>query len=103
MTPNRELIAEFKRRWMAAAHAVQSGVKCYIEMVDDYDGASPKHLRTGVNVALRDQGSLVDLLIQKGVISEVEYMRAIAEGMEKEAKGLEEEISKKLGRQVRLG
>jgi hypothetical protein len=98
-------IEEYRRRWAAAAHAMQSGVA--IEMEEPVTGQSqstdPKHLRVGINVALRDQGSIVQLLISKGLITEEEYFKAIAEGMEAEAKEYEQRLTKRLGVKVSLG
>lgn len=73
---------EDMERYYAAAHAMQTAVALTMER----DGAetSPKHLRVGVNVALRDLGSLVALLVEKGVITPDEYQKAIADGMEEE-------------------
>lgn len=80
-----EAKAEHVRRWHAAAHAMQTGVAYQLEIPEFADGqGSPKHLRVGVNVALSDHGALVDLLIKKGVITEEEYLEAIADKMEEE-------------------
>lgn len=98
-------VDEYRQRWAAAAHAMQSGVA--IEMEEPKLGKSqstdPKHLRVGVNVALRDQGSLVQLLIAKGVITDEEYFKAIAEGMEQEVREYEERLSAHFKAPVRLG
>jgi hypothetical protein len=90
-----------KDRWLKAAHAMQSGVQTAIELGLASD-CTPKHLRVGVNVALRDQGSLVSLLIAKGVFTEAEYIGAIADGMEEEKARHELELSEKLGRPITL-
>lgn len=87
-------------RWMAAAHAVQTGVAHEHEL-GSQDG-TPKHLRTGVNCAMADHGSLAKLLISKGLITEEEYIAALADGMEEEVKRYEERLTERLGRPVRL-
>lgn len=75
-----------QERYLAAAHAIQSGVA----MKMNYDGGptsgetSPKHLRVGVNMAMSDGSSLAKLLMDKGVITEAEYFAAIADGAERE-------------------
>jgi hypothetical protein len=71
-----------RRRYMAAAHGMQSGVA----MKMNYDGKETelKHLRVGVNSAISGQGGLVALLIAKGVITEDEYLEAAADAMERE-------------------
>ncbi len=70
------------QRYYAAVHAMQSGVA--YEMNSDPRATEPKHLRVGVNTALRNQASLTELLISKGIITEDELMKALALGMEKE-------------------
>ena len=80
---------------------MQSGVA--MEMHQGSQDTQPKHLRVGVNSALVDSSALAELLIAKGVISEAEYLEAIAAGMEREARNYEERLSQKLGTKVTLG
>lgn len=87
-------------RYTAALHAMQSGVR----MLMNYDPpevesseTSPKHLRVGVNAAMSDQGALARLLIGKGLISEEEYLEAIATGMEQEQASYEERLRERFG------
>lgn len=63
-------------------HAMQSGVAMLMEK--NGSETSSKHLRVGVNVALVDHGALVQLLIEKGIITEEEYGDAIVAGMQRE-------------------
>lgn len=74
---------------------MQSGVATEME----YGSAAtePKHLRVGVNSALVDGAALAGLLVAKGVITEEEYLEAIASGMEREAKAYEQRLSEWLG------
>jgi len=88
-------------RYVKAVHAVQSGVAAAISRGDD--AASPKQLRVGVNVAIRDLSSLVDLLISKGVITEEEWFAVMADGMEAEAKMHEDRLSEMFGVNIKLG
>jgi hypothetical protein len=85
-------------RWTNAAHAMQTGV----ELERNFDSAptDPKHLRVDVNTAHVDHGSLVELLIQKGLITKLEYHEAIAEGMEKEKERYEKHLSDRYDREV---
>lgn len=87
-------------RYAAAAHAMQSGVA--MEMNFDGKPTEPKHLRVGVNAAMADHGSLARLLIAKGLISEAEYIAALAEGMEREKAAYEQRLSEHYGRPVTL-
>lgn len=88
-----------KERWHRAAHCMQAGVKM------DKAGARAdgEHVqsRIGINVALRDHGSLVALLVSKGVITDDEYFEAIADGMEQEVREYEALLSR-FGTKVRL-
>jgi hypothetical protein len=84
-----------RERWQAAAHAMQSGVA--MEMNFNPDPTDPKHLRVGINTTLTDHGSLVRLLIAKGVITEAEYLKAIADGMEQEKARYEAHLTALLG------
>ena len=71
-----------RKRYQTAMHAMQTGVAYVMEK--DPKETEPKHLRVGVNAALRDHASLVQLLTEKGIISQAEYIEAIATGMEME-------------------
>lgn len=87
-------------RYAAAVHAMQSGVAA--EMGHNPGPTEPKHLRVGVNVAIRDHSSLAKLLMAKGVITEAEFAKAIADGMEEEVKDYEQRLSARYGTEVRL-
>lgn len=75
---------EANQRYLRAAHAMQTGVKFTME--NDPADTTAKHLRVGVNSALVEHGALVRMLIKKGLFSEQEYMVALADAMEEEAK-----------------
>ena len=91
----KPIIEGFSERWRAAAHAVQSGVAAE-QYLGSNDG-SPKHLRTGLNLVMRDLSSLARLLMSKGVFTPEEFYKAIAEGMEEEARSYEERLKQALG------
>jgi hypothetical protein len=88
-----------EERYHAAVHAMQTGVMYEMEHTDQ---ASPKHLRVGVNVALRGNGSIVALLVSKGIITQEEVMKALADGMEEEARAYEARLSAHFNAAVRL-
>ncbi len=92
---------EARDRWHRAAHAMQTGVM--MEMHQRPAPTEPKHLRVGINIALADHGSLVRLLISKGVLTELEYLDALAAGMEIEVANYEARLSEDLGTKVTLG
>ncbi len=84
-----------------ALHAMQSGVATMMGL--DPSEANPKHLRVGINVALRDHASLFELLIKKGIITEEEYRKAITAGMNKEVEDYENKLSAITGKSIHLG
>lgn len=100
-TNENESIEESQARYLAAAHAMQSGVAS--KMTYDLAETTPKHLRVGVNSALSDQGGLVALLIEKGVFTDAEYYMAVADAMEREKVSYEETLSEHFGSTVTLG
>jgi hypothetical protein len=56
----------------------------------------PKHLRVGIDITKSDQGALATLLMEKGVITEAEYFKALADAMEREKTMRETELGVKL-------
>lgn len=87
-------------RYQRMAHAMQSGVKMLMNyqegpQPDDIKEAStsPKHLRTGVNSAMCDHAALVEMLVEKGIITPDEYQKAIADQMEAEVHRYERHVS----------
>lgn len=87
-------------RYLAACHAMQSGVAAEHERGSD-DG-TPKHLRVGVNAAAVSVAALANLLISKGVFTLDEYVKAQADEMEAEKARYEERLSEALGAKVNL-
>ena len=73
-----------------AAHAMQSAVA--YEMNKRSAPTEPKHLRVGVNVAMCDHAALVFLLVEKGVITEEEYLEAIRQSMNNEVHRYEQAL-----------
>lgn len=99
---DQERIARATERHIAAEHAMQSGVAAEMQLPGRHAATEPKHLRVGVNTALRDHASLVQLLITKGIITEVEYVEAIADGMETEQREYEQRLSQYFEKPVHL-
>jgi hypothetical protein len=89
-------------RYMAAAHAMQSGVAAAMNVNDQSLETSPKHLRVGVNSAMCDHAALVRLLIAKGLFTEAEYNKEIADEMEREKARYERELSEHYGKPITL-
>jgi hypothetical protein len=86
---DQERLTKSIERYNAALHAVQSGVALEIERRPN--GAhSPKHLRTGVNSAMIQNGALVRLMVDKGVITWPEWFDRLALEAEREQKAYED-------------
>lgn len=92
---------EARKRYMKAAHAMQTGVLYVMEK--NPTSTLPKHLRTGINCAMSDQGATASLLIEKGIITKEEYMTALANQMEKEALSYEKQLEEIFGIKITLG
>lgn len=88
-------------RYLAAAHAMQSGVVAKMRI--DPGETTPKHLRVGVNSSMVQNGALVKLLIEKGVFTEAEWFAALADAMEAEKALYEAWLTEHMGSQVHLG
>lgn len=105
-------LEDLKRRYAAAMHAVQTGVAMTISLDNrdvasgdkqpDSGSASSKHLRTGIDSALVSNGALTQLLIEKGVITELEFWAKLAEFAEDEAKAYESELRQRCGGNITL-
>ena len=92
-----------QQRYIAAAHAMQSGVAMDMETDTRSQGATtPKQLRVGINSALVDVSGFAKLLIDKGLITEDEYVEAMAVAMEAEAARYEKILSDRFGKPVTL-
>lgn len=91
------------KSYASACHAVQTGVMYQIENQPKEAAASPKHLRTGINIAMCDHSGLVALLIEKGVITDDEYMNAITSSINKEVDRYEHNLSEYFNADIGLG
>lgn len=91
----KEQIMTDTDRYYKATHAMQTGVS--VVMQYDKTECDPKHLRVGVNSAMVEHSALVELLVDKGVITLEEFMKYLANAMEKEAQHYQEEVSVLMG------
>jgi hypothetical protein len=90
-------------RYKSAAHGMQSGVAMEMSSQgDNAAAATPKHLRVGVNSALVETSAIAKLLIDKGIITEDEWVRALADGMEEERARYEKKLSALAGAEITL-
>lgn len=90
-----------RQEYLGLLHAMQTGVAMMLQQ--DPTSGSPKHLRVGVNSAKAEQGGLVRLLVSKGVISELEYYRAMVEAARAEVAAYERDLLRRHGIVVKLG
>lgn len=85
-------------RYLEAACAIQGAVAFGIaQLGEDGAGASPRHLRTGLNMVMADHASLVGLLVMLGVITDEQYMDAMVAGTESEAERAISDYRKRTG------
>lgn len=82
---------EGMKRVIAAAHAVQTGVKeemrregLKVDEVQNRSAQGPKHLRVGVNMAMCETSTLTRLLVEKGVFTWGEFASTYADVVEEE-------------------
>lgn len=93
---------EDQDRYAAAAHAMQTGVA--MQMNFDPSETTPKHLRVGVNSAMVEHGALVKILLDKGLLTEDEYYKTLADFMEAEAESYRARIQEMYpGTKITLG
>lgn len=106
MTEEQDSMQEYIQRWKDASHAMQSGVMFEIELSkkkgQKEQSIEPKHLRVGINNALCDHTALINLLIEKGVFTKLEYVKAAALEMELEKKRYEDRINEVYSMDVTL-
>lgn len=95
MMTEQEKISAATVEYQDLAHAMQTGVA----YSDPAFGGEPgtvsnqlKHLRVGVNSSLVNSSALGKLLISKGIITELEYVEAMRDGMREEVERYTEEV-----------
>lgn len=102
--------ATFRVMYPKLCHALQSGVAATVSL-DENDTSitvssrahGGKMLRTGINMAMVEQGAIWQLLLDKGIITEDEMRQALIDGLSKEVLNYETELTKRLGRPINLG
>lgn len=93
--PSDDVLRELYKRYLAAAHAVQTGIA--YRMQKDPTSTTPKHLRVGIDLSKVEHAALVKLLVAKGIITDREYYQMIAEGVEAEKASYEQVLSQLYG------
>jgi hypothetical protein len=101
-----ERVKAAAREYEAFAHAMQTGV-AYSDP-DQFGGErgtvsnTLKHLRVGVNSAMVDHSALASLLIEKGIITKLEYVEALRDAMRAEVERYTVLVAERLGTPVTL-
>ena len=101
MSDDQRRIEQAKERYNAAAHGMQTGVAVMMERGDG-KATTPKHLRVGVNSAMVETSVLAQILIDKGIVTQVEFIEMLALKMEQERDLYQSRIEKELGTKVTL-
>lgn len=94
-------IAAANQRYRAAAPGVQTGIAMEMESGDATE-TTPKHLRVGVDLRAVDHQALAELLIEKGLITQVEYHERLADCAERERAARERRLSARLHSTITL-
>jgi hypothetical protein len=89
-----------KLSYTEAAHGIQTGIAWELERGSQ--SATPKHLRVGVNLAMSDHAGLVRLLIEKGIFTEEEYLKAITDEANRELDRVEKTVNDEYGGDGRI-
>lgn len=96
----QETSEDAQQRYLYFMHALQSGVAAKQGL--DPSETEPKNLRVGVNSAMLQQGTVVRLLIAKGIITAEEWWIALADSAQAEVQAYEKWLSDKTGANVTL-
>lgn len=89
--------------YMSQLHAIQSGVAMMLETFgSNGSGASPKHLRVGVDSAMVNDAAVVSLLMKKGLITLGEYYDELIIQARKEKERYEKVLSEHFGKPIKL-
>ena len=91
-----------QERYLRAVHCMQAGVKLEYARRGFPDGDEHVQARVGINSAMCDVGALVGLLIAKGLVTEAECFKVIADSMEAEVRKYEAELTKASGGKVKI-
>lgn len=89
-------------RYRRALHAMQSGVAMEMNLEHRQSATEPKHLRVGINAAMVDHAALAKILIDRGIITNAEYTKAVADMMETEKARYEKSLSDHFGKTITL-
>lgn len=85
--------------YLLLSHAVQSGVAAELTI---NSAATPKQLRTGLDIGKAEYGALVALLVEKSLITEEEWSEKVLYFLRLEKKSYEDRLTAHYGKSVTL-
>jgi len=88
-------LAQLKEEYAQCLHAIQTGVAYTMEF--DPAECEPKHIRVGINSALCSIGALTTLLVEKGIVTEEEYLTKIIQILKEDVERYQRQLSKHYG------
>lgn len=101
---DEETLEDIHEEYVLLAHAMQTGVAFDMELDEGHTmgATTPKHLRVGMNSALVSHGGLTKLLVDKGIITELEYATAMRDAMKMEVERYEKHLQDVYGADIKL-
>ena len=103
MRPNPDTL----KRYQQLLHSVQSGIAAQMGYADlhntQHTGTEPKHLRVGIDSTKCEFAALVELLIELGVIPDMETLtQKFNKYLQRDVEDHEKSLSEKHGTTIRL-
>lgn len=89
---------EVAERMSRLSHSIQTGIAGLMALKVIKE--SPKVTRTGLNLRACDHAALVDLMLEKGVFTRLEYLQAIQKRYEAEVVSYEAQFEAATGTKV---
>lgn len=108
MSEQEILLDALRERYKQAAGAMRLGVEALSRSVPgqsaitSHADVDSKGLRVGVNSNMVECQAILKILMAKGIVTEEEYLTALAESMEAEVHRYDEVLSQRRGYRVNL-
>ena len=102
MPTDEERVAAVTAGYTALVHAMQSGVMAEMNARMNH-AHEPKQLRVGVNSTMVETSLLVQLLIDRGLLTTLEWAERLRDGMRAEVERYEQRLTEYYGREVKHG
>jgi hypothetical protein len=96
MPTAKDAMKDLDLTYVEALHGVQTAILYDMHNNEEHKATEPKHLRVGVDMSKSDMLGLVSLLMDKGVITEEEYLEYIRLAANQELHMREQEWRSKL-------